>query len=45
MPGAFAFRLELWICMHETLRGNPRMRLMFDHLAASLAAYAAEDRA
>jgi hypothetical protein len=28
--------------MHETLRGSPRMRLMFDHLAKELGAYAAE---
>jgi hypothetical protein len=26
--------------MHETLRGSPRMRLMFDHLAQELGAYA-----
>jgi len=38
----FGFRLDIWICMHETLRGSPRMRLMFDHLAKELAAYAAE---
>ena len=42
MPGTFGFRLDIWICMHETLRGSPRMRLMFDHLASELAAYAAE---
>ncbi|MCR5873800.1 LysR family transcriptional regulator [Phenylobacterium sp. J426] len=40
--GAFGFRLDIWICMHEALRSNPRMRLMFDHLAGDLAAYAAE---
>lgn len=42
MPGTFAFRLDIWICMHENLKGSRRMRLMFDHLAAELAAYAAE---
>lgn len=42
LPGAFQFRLEIWICMHEALRGAPRMRAMFDHLAAELAGYAAE---
>lgn len=42
MPDAFGFDLPIWICMHETLRGSPRMRLMFDHLAAEFAAYAAE---
>ena len=41
MPEAFSFKLDLWICMHETLRGSPRMRLMFDHLAKEFAAYAA----
>lgn len=38
----FGFTLPIWICMHETLRGSPRMRLMFDHLAKEFAAYAAE---
>jgi DNA-binding transcriptional LysR family regulator len=42
MPGAFQFELEVWICMHENLKGSRRMRLMFDHLADSLGAYAAE---
>lgn len=44
MPDAFGFKLDIWICMHETLRGSPRMRLMFDHLAAELGAYAAQVR-
>jgi DNA-binding transcriptional LysR family regulator len=42
LPGAFSFKLEVWICMHETLRGTPRIRLMFDHLARTLGAYVAE---
>ncbi|WP_082765451.1 LysR substrate-binding domain-containing protein, partial [Phenylobacterium sp. CCH12-B4] len=42
MPDAFSFKLDIWICMHETLRGSPRMRLMFDHLAQELGAYAAK---
>ena len=42
MPELFGFTLDLWICMHETLRGSPRMRLMFDHLAREFAAFAAE---
>lgn len=42
LPDIFGFSLDLWICMHETLRGSPRMRLMFDHLAREFAAYAAE---
>ncbi|WP_296595037.1 LysR family transcriptional regulator [Phenylobacterium sp.] len=41
MADVFSFKLEIWICMHETLRGSPRMRLMFDHLAEELGAYAA----
>lgn len=42
MADTFGFQLEMWICMHENLKGSRRMRLMFDHLAASLAAYAAD---
>jgi DNA-binding transcriptional LysR family regulator len=42
MHDKFGFKLDAWIVMHETLRGNARMRLMFDHLARELAAYAAQ---
>lgn len=42
MPGAFQFRLDIWICMHENLKGSRRMRVMFDHLASALGAYASE---
>jgi DNA-binding transcriptional LysR family regulator len=42
MADVFSFKLDIWICMHETLRGSPRMRLMFDHLAKTLGGYAAE---
>jgi len=31
--------LEIWIAMHEDLRGDPRMRLVFDHLHAAMTAY------
>lgn len=41
MHDLFSFQLDIWICMHETLRGSPRMRLMFDHLAKELGEYAA----
>jgi len=41
MHDKFSFKLDMWICMHETLRGSPRMRLMFDHLAQELGAYSA----
>jgi len=40
MHDVFSFKLDIWICMHETLRTSPRMRLMFDHLAQELGAYA-----
>ncbi len=42
LPDLFSFQLEVWICMHETLRGTPRIRLMFDYLAKTLGAYVAE---
>ncbi|MEH6675977.1 LysR family transcriptional regulator [Phenylobacterium sp.] len=32
----FAIEMEMWVCMPEGLRTTPRMRLMFDHLAAAL---------
>ena len=44
LPDTFSFQLEVWICMHETLRGTPRIRLMFDYLAKTLGDYLAEVR-
>lgn len=41
MPKLFAFPLETWITMHEDLRGDRRMRVVFDRLAEALGAYAA----
>lgn len=41
LPEAFAMDLEVWVAMHEDLRPIRRMRAMFDHLAAGLAAYVA----
>jgi molybdate transport repressor ModE-like protein len=35
------FELEMWLAMHEDLRNTRRVRLMFDHLAGELSAYAA----
>jgi DNA-binding transcriptional LysR family regulator len=35
------FELEMWVVMHEDLKTNRRMRLMFDHLVETLGAYAA----
>lgn len=43
LPDRFSFKLDVWICMHETLRGSPRIRLMFDHLVRELGAYVAQD--
>jgi DNA-binding transcriptional LysR family regulator len=43
IPGQFYFELDIWICMHENLKGSRRMRLMFDHLAAALGAIAANE--
>ncbi|MEI9991069.1 MAG: LysR family transcriptional regulator [Rhizomicrobium sp.] len=45
LPDALKFELEIWLAMHKDLRGTKRMRLLFDHLAESLAAYAATSRA
>ncbi|HEY1612074.1 MAG TPA: LysR family transcriptional regulator [Rhizomicrobium sp.] len=42
LPGQTAFRLEIWLAMHEDLRGQRRIRLLHDHLAKHLAAYVAE---
>jgi DNA-binding transcriptional LysR family regulator len=36
LPGNFGFKLEIWIAMHENLKGSRRIRLMFDHLADEL---------
>ena len=41
LPGLVAFRLEMWLVMHQDLKTSRRVRLLFDHLAASLKAYAA----
>lgn len=44
LPEAFGFELEVWVAMHENLKGNRRMRLMFDQLVAGLQAFLAEGR-
>ena len=41
LPGALGFRLEMWLVMHQDLRTSRRVRLLFDHLAVALKAYAA----
>lgn len=40
LPGEIEFELDVWIVMHEDLKTSRRMRLMFDHLAAEMSAYA-----
>jgi DNA-binding transcriptional LysR family regulator len=44
LPGAFGFDLEVWVVMHEDLKANRRMRLLFDHLVEALLAYVAASR-
>ncbi len=41
LPGAIRFDLEMWLVMHEDLRASRRVRLLYDHLAVGLSAYAA----
>lgn len=36
LPGAFQFKLGVWLAMHENLRSTPRCRTIFDGLAAGL---------
>ena len=40
----FAFGLEIWLVMHENLRGNPRMRAVFDQLDGQLSLYVGGER-
>ena len=39
LDDVFNFELEAWVVMHEDLKANRRMRLMFDHLVAGLTDY------
>jgi DNA-binding transcriptional LysR family regulator len=39
---AIQFALEMWLVTHEDLKSDRRVRLLFDHLADALAAYAKE---
>jgi DNA-binding transcriptional LysR family regulator len=41
LPREIGFRLEMWLVMHEALRANRRVRMLFDHLDRGLRAYAA----
>lgn len=38
MADSLSFALECWLAVHEDLRANARVRLVFDHLAAHLPA-------
>jgi DNA-binding transcriptional LysR family regulator len=40
LPREFGADLEMWLVMHEDLRGSRRVRLLYDHLASGLQAYA-----
>ena len=40
LPETVEFGYEMWVAMHEDLRDTRRIRLLFDHLAATLTAYA-----
>jgi DNA-binding transcriptional LysR family regulator len=42
LPDELEFPLETWIVMHEDQRTNARMRVVFDHLAEAMSAYARE---
>ncbi|MBU3920052.1 MAG: LysR family transcriptional regulator [Alphaproteobacteria bacterium] len=44
-PQEIALPLGTWITMHEDLRGNRRMRLVFDRLVSAVGAYARETQA
>jgi DNA-binding transcriptional LysR family regulator len=39
LPATVTFGLEMWLAMHEDLRADQRVRLLFDHLKAELASY------
>ncbi len=38
-PDEIAIPLEIWLVMHEDLKSTPRLRALFDHLAAGLSDY------
>jgi DNA-binding transcriptional LysR family regulator len=38
LEGQFALSLDLWVVMHEDLKGDRRLRALFDHLVAGLKA-------
>ncbi len=40
LHGDLLFSMEVWVVMHRDLRGNRRIRLMFDHLVVAMTRYA-----
>jgi DNA-binding transcriptional LysR family regulator len=40
LPKAFSLDLDTWLVMHEDQKASRRVRLLFDHLAEALIAYA-----
>lgn len=40
LAGAFSYKLDTWVVMHEDLRSTPRCRAVFDALASGLSNYA-----
>jgi DNA-binding transcriptional LysR family regulator len=42
LEDAFRYDMEVWVAMHEDLKSNRRMRLMFDWLVDGLTAYVRE---
>lgn len=40
LPESFSFEIGMWLVMHEDLKTSRRVRVLFDHLAANLTAYA-----
>jgi DNA-binding transcriptional LysR family regulator len=41
LPDQVRFALEMWLAMHEDLKMNRRVRLLFDHLVRGLSDYVA----
>jgi DNA-binding transcriptional LysR family regulator len=45
LEGEIELQLEMWVVMHEDLKGDRRMRALFDHLVEGLDAYQRGDTA
>jgi DNA-binding transcriptional LysR family regulator len=43
LPREIAFKLEMWLAMHESSKATRRIRLLYDHLAEGLARYLRSD--